>query len=118
MRYTILNVVIREIPNLDMDEDDGGPPMLVDAADGNSDPAEARLSAEMNDVKVARVPITVITGRFAYRASFTFLPFMPEHSIADSSLLRALSSHEIFELLSTRPLSYRKYSSVLSYLSC
>ncbi|KAK5119644.1 hypothetical protein LTR85_007473 [Meristemomyces frigidus] len=44
-----------------MDEDDDGPPMLV-AADGTSDPTEACLNAEMEDVKLARVPITIITG--------------------------------------------------------
>ncbi|RMY94640.1 hypothetical protein D0864_05497 [Hortaea werneckii] len=43
-----------------MDEDDDAPPMLV-AADG-SDPAASTLNAEMEDVKIARVPISIITG--------------------------------------------------------
>lgn len=43
-----------------MNEDDDEPPMLV-VADG-TDPAEATLSAEMEDVQIARVPITIITG--------------------------------------------------------
>ncbi|RMY09905.1 hypothetical protein D0868_03982 [Hortaea werneckii] len=43
-----------------MDEDDDAPPMLV-AADG-SDPAASTLNADMDDVKIARVPISIITG--------------------------------------------------------
>ncbi|RMY67716.1 hypothetical protein D0863_07617 [Hortaea werneckii] len=43
-----------------MDEDEDAPPMLV-AADG-SDPAASTLNAEMEDVKIARVPISIITG--------------------------------------------------------
>ncbi|RMY77206.1 hypothetical protein D0862_13602 [Hortaea werneckii] len=43
-----------------MDEDDDAPPMLV-AADG-SDPAANTLKADMEDVKIARVPISIITG--------------------------------------------------------
>ncbi|KAI7719572.1 cobW-domain-containing protein [Hortaea werneckii] len=43
-----------------MDEDDDAPPMLV-AADG-SDPAASTLNADMEDVKIARVPISIITG--------------------------------------------------------
>ena len=45
-----------------MDEEDDTPPMLV-AAEGSSDPAEATLSADMEDVKITKVPITIITGR-------------------------------------------------------
>lgn len=45
-----------------MDEDDDGPPMLV-SADGAPDLIEARLSADMSDVKIAKVPITIITGK-------------------------------------------------------
>ncbi|KAI6906022.1 cobW-domain-containing protein [Hortaea werneckii] len=43
-----------------MDEDDDAPPMLV-AADG-SDPTASTLNADMEDVKIARVPISIITG--------------------------------------------------------
>ncbi|KAK6396958.1 hypothetical protein LTR65_007457 [Meristemomyces frigidus] len=43
-----------------MDEDDDGPPMLVAA--GESDQGEAALNAELEDVQLARVPITIITG--------------------------------------------------------
>ena len=43
-----------------MDEEDDLPPMLV-TADG-SDPVEAGLTAGMEDVKVTKVPITIITG--------------------------------------------------------
>ena len=42
-----------------MDEDDDGPPMLV-AVDG--DPVETRLSAEMDNISLLKVPITIITG--------------------------------------------------------
>lgn len=45
-----------------MEEDDDGPPMLV-SADGTIDPAETALSAEMEDIQVTKVPITIITGR-------------------------------------------------------
>ncbi|KAK5167074.1 uncharacterized protein LTR77_007804 [Saxophila tyrrhenica] len=44
-----------------MENDDDGPPMLV-AAGGSTDPAESDLMAEMEDVKIAKVPITIITG--------------------------------------------------------
>ena len=44
-----------------MDEDEDAPPMLV-SADGNNNPAEARLSAELDDMKITKVPITIITG--------------------------------------------------------
>jgi len=47
-----------------MDEEDDAPPLLVTAEDG--DPVEASLNAEMEDVKIARVPITIITGRLAH----------------------------------------------------
>lgn len=46
-----------------MDEDEDAPPLLV-AVDG-SDAQEAAISAEMEDVKVTKVPITIITGRLA-----------------------------------------------------
>lgn len=42
-------------------DDDDEPPMLV-AADSTAGPAESSLSAGLQDVKVARVPITIITG--------------------------------------------------------
>ena len=45
--------------NSDMDFDDDGPPMLV-AAD-QLDGTEA-LSAEVDDMSLTRVPITIITG--------------------------------------------------------
>lgn len=44
-------------------DDDDAPPMLV-AADGNADDLDGRLSAEMNDVNLTKVPITIITGMF------------------------------------------------------
>lgn len=45
-----------------MDDDDDAPPMLV-AADGTAaDEVEGRLSADMNDAKITKVPITIITG--------------------------------------------------------
>ena len=43
-----------------MDNDEDGPPMLV-AADGNENEAE-RPNAETDDVKITKVPITIITG--------------------------------------------------------
>ncbi|KAM0718698.1 hypothetical protein Q7P37_005769 [Cladosporium fusiforme] len=46
------------IRNMDGDED--APPMLV-AADGGSD-SDAALNAEMEDVKMTKVPISIITG--------------------------------------------------------
>ncbi|KAF2774484.1 cobW-domain-containing protein [Teratosphaeria nubilosa] len=45
-----------------MDEDDDAPPMLVTADGDQLDPYEATLSAEMEDAKISRVPITIITG--------------------------------------------------------
>lgn len=44
-----------------MEEDDDLPPTLVNA-DGTTATDEA-LSAELDDVKIAKVPITIITGR-------------------------------------------------------
>ena len=44
------------------EEEDDAPPMLV-TADDTIDPTEATLSAEMQDVKITKVPITIITGR-------------------------------------------------------
>ncbi len=46
-----------------MEDDDDGPPMLV-AADGSNEPSEASLSTDTEDAKIARVPITIITGMF------------------------------------------------------
>ncbi|KAF2171659.1 hypothetical protein M409DRAFT_63289 [Zasmidium cellare ATCC 36951] len=43
-----------------MDDEEDAPPLLV-AADG-PDAQEATISAEMEDVKVTKVPITIITG--------------------------------------------------------
>lgn len=45
-----------------MDVEDDGPPMLI-SADGDADPQEAALTVEMEDVKITKVPITIITGR-------------------------------------------------------
>ena len=45
--------------NPDMDFDDDGPPMLV-AADQLNDTED--LSAEVDDMNLTRVPITIITG--------------------------------------------------------
>lgn len=44
-----------------MDDEDDAPPMLVTADGSNAE--EATISAEMEDVKVTKVPITIITGR-------------------------------------------------------
>ena len=44
------------------DDDDDAPPMLV-AAEGSSVPLEATLGAETDDIKITKVPITIITGR-------------------------------------------------------
>lgn len=41
--------------------DDDAPPMLVNS-DGKVDDAEASLNAEMEDVTVTKVPISIITG--------------------------------------------------------
>jgi len=48
---------------MNMDEEDDLPPMLV-TADG-SDHVEAGLTAEMEDARVTKVPITIITGMYA-----------------------------------------------------
>lgn len=45
-----------------MDDDDDVPPMLVAADSG--DAAEEALTSEMEDVKITKVPITIITGKF------------------------------------------------------
>lgn len=45
-----------------MDGDEDAPPMLV-AADGGSD-SDAALNAEMEDVKMTKVPISIITGQY------------------------------------------------------
>jgi G3E family GTPase len=44
-------------------DDDDGPPMLVSTDEAATlDPLEATLSAEMEDVQLTKVPITIITG--------------------------------------------------------
>lgn len=43
-----------------MDDENDAPPLLV-AAEGTSS-EEVALSANMEDVQIARVPITIITG--------------------------------------------------------
>lgn len=43
-------------------DDDDAPPMLV-AADGSDLADDANLNAEMEDVKVSKVPISIITGK-------------------------------------------------------
>ena len=45
-----------------MEDDDDNPPMLV-AADGATDPGESSLTADIEDVKITKVPITIITGK-------------------------------------------------------
>lgn len=52
-----------------MEDDDDGPPMLV-SADGAVDPTESSLSAEMEDIRVTRVPITIITGMYLCTLNF------------------------------------------------
>jgi hypothetical protein len=54
---------------MDLDSDDDLPPNLV-AVDGTQSPTGIALSAAMEDVKVTRVPITIITGK---QTSCTFL---------------------------------------------
>lgn len=53
-----------------MDDDEEAPPLLV-AADG-ADAQDANLSAEMEDVKVTKVPITIITGRLTPVSKFLY----------------------------------------------
>ena len=56
------DIVLARANFSNMDDDDDAPPMLV-AADGTApDDVEGRLSAEMTDVKITKVPITIITG--------------------------------------------------------
>jgi hypothetical protein len=43
-----------------MDDEDDGPPMLVDT--GNVDASDSSLNAEMEDAQVKKVPISIITG--------------------------------------------------------
>lgn len=57
---------------MDIDDEYDGPPMLVDV-NGHIDPAEATLNAEMKDVNITKVPITIITGR---QFIFSFLMFV------------------------------------------
>lgn len=45
----------------DMDVDDDAPPMLV--VSGAQPDAPENLSAEMDDMSVTKVPITIITGK-------------------------------------------------------
>lgn len=47
---------------MEMDEDDDAPPLLV-TANGSVDAEEATITADMADVKISKVPITIITGR-------------------------------------------------------
>lgn len=47
---------------MDSDADDEAPPMLV-AADGGANAVEASLTSELADVTLAKVPISIITGR-------------------------------------------------------
>lgn len=46
-----------------MNDEDDGPPMLV-SADG-VDEADASLNAEMADVQMNKVPISIITGELS-----------------------------------------------------
>lgn len=57
---TILSDINKVIEIMDVDDDDA-PPMLVDA-EGKDVVEDAALSAEMDDVKLTKVPITIITG--------------------------------------------------------
>lgn len=52
-----------------MDEEEDAPPMLVTA--GGTNPTEATLSADMENVKITRVPITIITGKLCYGLSLS-----------------------------------------------
>lgn len=45
-----------------MDTDEEEPPMLV-SANGDTNPVQESLASEMADVKLAKVPISIITGR-------------------------------------------------------
>lgn len=45
-----------------MDDDDDGPPMLVDAEGNEAD--EATLATDMKEAKVSKVPISIITGKY------------------------------------------------------
>ena len=53
-----------------MEDDDELPPMLVNA-DGTT-AEDVALSAELDDVKIAKVPITIITGRYVSHVSFLY----------------------------------------------
>lgn len=44
-----------------MDSEDDAPPMLI-AADAGGNDSDAALNAEMEDVKINKVPISIITG--------------------------------------------------------
>lgn len=44
-----------------MNEEDDGPPMLVSSE--NADGVDASLNAEMEDVQIKKVPISIITGK-------------------------------------------------------
>jgi hypothetical protein len=43
-----------------MNDEDDGPPMLVDT--GNVDAADSSLNAETEDAQIKKVPISIITG--------------------------------------------------------
>jgi hypothetical protein len=58
-------------PNMDFDDD--GPPMLVAA--GQSDDTE-NLSADVDDMNLTRVPITIITGMQLQSHRITFRLWM------------------------------------------
>lgn len=44
-----------------MNDEDDGPPMLVSSE--NVDDVDASLNAEMEDVQIKKVPISIITGK-------------------------------------------------------
>ena len=74
------------------EEDDDAPPMLV-TADDTIDPMEATLSAEMQDVKIIKVPITIITGRSNFPTNIG-APMVPYAHFRFYVLHRRQQSHQ------------------------
>ena len=82
---------------MDIEEEDEAPPLLVAAGDAT----HTTLTAKMKDVKITKVPITIITGRHMQRLQCVLCPAFDHSDETLSKLLDCSVAHHAKSLCST-----------------